>query len=178
MTNLKTLLFLSLLLVAQLAAKTPRKLSIDSLTQSPVQRRTNAKLVSRFLRLYQQGKKNLRKLQLNVKNEVKDAKKSKDKRKLLMGLSGGQMLGLLGGMGGYYTYNQGQEEGALEFKKLKHEDRMKTYEIMMKTQQRDALIQQMNSAISELENRCDDLGSQVTNKLQDYDGALRRSSRF
>ena len=181
MTNLKTfILFTFLFTISMVSSAAPRKLSVAELTSRlPKQYRNNTKLVSRFLRLYQQGKKNLRKLQLNVKNEISDAKSAKHKRKLLMGLSGGQMIGLLGGLGGYYSYNKGMKDGELEFKKLKHEDRVRTFEIMMKTQQRDGLIQQMNAAITELETRCDDMGSQVANKLQEYDANLRRSgSRY
>ena len=178
MINLKIIFLLTFLsAISQTSAVSPRKLAVSQIiSKIPKQYRSNTKLVSRFLRLYQQGKKNLRKLQLNVKSELNEAKSSKNKRKLLMGLSGGQMIGLLGGLGGYYAYDKGMKDGELEFKKLKHEDKMKTFEIMMKTQQRDALVQQMNAAITELENRCDDLGSQVSNKIQEYDANLRRAA--
>ena len=178
MTNLKTLFLLTLLTPILIhTSLIPRKLNYSQLSKPIKHQRHNAKLASRFLRLYQHGKKNIRKLQLNLKNELKEAKTAKSRRKLLMGLSGGQMIGLLGGLGGYYAYNKGMHEGELEFKKLKHEDKMKTFEIMMKTQQRDGLIKQMDSAITELETRVDDLGAQVSNKVQEYDANLRRAGK-
>ena len=179
MKNLKTILLLTFISPMLLhASLIPRKINMSQISPKKIKHnRHNAKLASRFLRLYQHGKKNIRKLDLNLKNQLKEAKGAKNKRKLLMGLSGGQMIGLMGGLGGYYAYNKGMEEGKLEFKKLKHENAMKTFEVTMKTQQRDGLIKQMESSINELENRVGDLDSQVSNKLQEYDSNLRNSHR-
>ena len=175
MKNLNTLFLVTFLAPMLLhAALIPQKWNMAGLSSKKTkQHRRNAKLGSRFLRLYQHGKKNIRKLHLNLKNQLKEAKSAKSKRKLLMGLSGGEMIGLLGGLGGYYTYNKGMKEGELEFKKLRHADNMKTLEIRMKTQKRNGLAKQMDSSLDELENRFNDFGAQVSNKLQEYGMTLK-----
>ena len=140
--------------------------------------RYSKKLVSRFLRLFNEGKNKLKNIKVNVKSELRKStlpNKAKNDRKLVMGLSGGQMIGLLGGLGGYYSYNKGKKHGMLEFSRLKQLDRTESFDIMLKTQHRNGLLEQIRGIMRDLESRFDDMTQQSDNKLQQYEVSLLRA---
>ena len=112
-----------------------------------------------------------------MENEPNASLRPKSSRKLYMGLSGGEMIGLLGGLGGYYTYKKGEEHGVIELSRLKQLDKQESFNIMMKNQEKKTLTGQMEGVIRDIEARLDDLMQQSSNKLQQYETTVARSMK-
>ena len=128
------------------------------------------KTLSRFLRLYKQSKRKFRKLQLKIKKEEETLKDPKQMRKLI---SGGQIIGGLGALGGVAAYAMSGGDD-YQFKRMVQEEQNRQFQIMMKKQQRRVLVKQMTTSMNEMEQRLDDLGEQVSSKIQEYNASLRR----
>ena len=128
------------------------------------------KTLSRFLRLYKQSKRKFRKLQLKIKKEEEVMKNPKKMRELI---SGGQIIGGLGALGGIGAYAMSGGDD-YQFQRMAQEERTRQFQIMMKKQQRRVLVKQMTTNMNEMEQRLDDLGEQVSSKIQEYNASLRR----
>ena len=129
------------------------------------------KYMSRVLKLYKNGEKNYRKLNLKMKKDPKFLENKS--RSLLFGdMSGGELMGLLGGVGGIYQMKKGNDEYNESISRLKQQSKYQNMQLMMKLNQRRNLIVQMDSYIKEMEDRIDDLGDQVSAKIQQYESAI------
>ena len=129
------------------------------------------KYLSRVLKLYKNGEKTYRKLNLKMKKDPKYLeKKSRD---LFLGdMSGGELVGLLGGLGGVYQMNKGNNEYDESIDRLKQQNKYQNMQLMVKLNKRKNLIIQMDSHIREMEDRIDDLGDQISSKVQQYESAI------
>ena len=97
----------------------------------------------------------------------------KHSRSLLFGdMSGGELFGLLGGLGGIYQMKKGSSEYNESISRLKQQSKYQNMQLMMKLNQRRNLIVQMDSSIKEMEDRIDDFGDQISAKIQQYESAI------
>lgn len=175
MKNLKMIYFMFLLCGILQA-----NLKINTLSKNQKKKRMKKKNLSnsdkkkymdRVKKLYKNGENNYRKLNLKMKKDPKFLEKQS--RSLLFGdMSGGELLGLLGGVGGLYQMNQGNHEYIQSIDRLKQQSKYQNMQLMMKLNQRKNLIVQMDSSIKEMEDRIDDLSDQVTSKIQQYESAI------
>ena len=88
-------------------------------------------------------------------------------------ISGGQIIGGLGALGGIGAYAMSGGDD-YQFQRMAQEERTRQFQIMMKKQQRRVLVKQMTTNMNEMEQRLDDLGEQVSSKIQEYNASLRR----
>ena len=154
------LIFISIIastLAARLSkGKAARKTSARTRKLQLRQRR----LVVKARKLIKKGKENFRKLNLKLK---KDPNYIREKSRKLV--SGYQMLGLLGGLGGYMQHKSGQSQ-LDEFKdKYDEQERYQNMHLMMKINKKKGQEAEMEGHLHEIEDRINDLSSQISGKI-------------
>ncbi len=176
MKNLKTIYLVFLLftiLDANLKVKIESKAKKARRMEKVPQLKTikKKKLMARVLKMYKQGEANFRKLNLKLKKDPNYIEKQS--RKLLFDdMTGGEAIGLLGGLGGIYQYSQGNSEYEKNLGNLQQQTKYQNMQLMMKLNQRRNLVLQMDGFIKEMEDRIEDLGDQVSGKIQQYESAV------
>ncbi len=128
--NLLCLFFIILSFIADLGYSKSLKFDLPpDLNEEDRKLFENKKLFKRARKLLKEESKKFRKLSVNTSKP----KLKKKKRKLLFGdMTGGELLGILGGVGGLYQYQKGNKNYQTTINSLSSESKYQNMHLMMK----------------------------------------------